>query len=247
VSDLLSGYDNRTGRPPGRFVSALGLVLTGIAAVRRTADPLADTWHERNREALQSPGAGRRWIVLGDSMMQGVGASSIDAGLVGQLHDRLLAQGFPLSVINLSATGARVPDVLDQQVPVMQSLPPAEGAPDLVTVLAGSNDLFGGRAHRRGLPDAMARLVQVLPRGAVVCTLPQPRAAARAANVHLDEAARRGQLRLVDLRVSGPRSWRGKLAADRFHPNDAGYAGMADAFEPVLLETLREDPVDATG
>ena len=108
-------------------------------------------------------------------------ASSIDAGLVGQLHDRLLAQGFPLTVVNLSATGARVPDVLDQQVPVMKSLPPTKGAPDLVTVLAGSNDLFGGRTRRRDLPDAMARLVEVLPRGAVVCTLPQPRAAARAA------------------------------------------------------------------
>lgn len=239
MDDLLSGYDNRTGRPPGRFVSALGVVLRGISAVRRTADPLADAWQQRNREALASPCTERRWILLGDSMLQSVGASSIDAGLVGQLHDRLSAQGFPLTVINLSATGARVPDVLDQQVPVMQSLPPATGAPDLVTVLVGSNDLFGGKAHSRVLPEAMRRLVEVLPRGAVICTLPQPRAAARAANVHLDEAARLGHLRLVDLRVDGPRSWRGKLAADRFHPNDAGYAGMADAFEPVLLDALR--------
>lgn len=245
MSDLFAGYDNRTGRPPGRFVSTLGLLLRGISAVRRTADPLADTWHQRNLEALASPDGARRWIVLGDSMMQGVGASSIDTGLVGQLHDRLSAQGFPLTVVNLSATGARVPDVLEQQVPVMRSLPPATGAPDLVTVLVGSNDLFGGGVHRRGLPDAMGRLVAVLPRGAVVCTLPQPRAAARAANAHLDDAAREGHLRLVDLRVSGPRSWRGKLAADHFHPNDAGYAGMADAFEPVLLRALREDPVDA--
>jgi hypothetical protein len=112
-------------------------------------------------------------------------------------------------------------------------------------VLVGSNDLFGGKVHSRALPDAMRRLVEVLPRGAVVCTLPQPRAAARAANAHLDEAARQGHLRLVDLRVSGPKSWRGKLAADRFHPNDAGYAGMADAFEPVLLEALHEDAQDA--
>jgi lysophospholipase L1-like esterase len=238
VTDLYSDYDNRTGRPPGRFVSALGVVLPGISAVRRTADPLADAWRQRNLEALTSPSSRRRWILLGDSMLQSVGASTIDTGLVGQLHDRLAAQGFPLTVINLSATGARVPDVLDQQVPVMRSLPAAQGAPDLVTVLAGSNDLFGGGVHRRELSAAMARLVEVLPRGSVVCTLPQPRAAARAANVHLDEAARAGHLRLVDLRVHGPRSWRGKLAADRFHPNDAGYAGMADAFEPVLLDAL---------
>jgi lysophospholipase L1-like esterase len=245
VSDLVSDYDNRTGRPPGRFVTALGVVLPGIAAVRRTADPLAETWRQRNREALQSQGSNRRWIVLGDSMMQSVGASSIDAGLVGQLHDRLVAQGFPLEIVNLSATGARVPDVLAQQVPVMEALSAPTAGPDLVSVLVGSNDLFGGGVHRRELPDAMRRLVAVLPRGSVVCTLPQPRAAARAANVHLDAAARDGHLHLVDLRVSGPRSWRGKLAADRFHPNDAGYSGMADAFEPVLLEALRERSADA--
>lgn len=27
---------------------------------------------------------------------------------------------------------------------------------------------------------------------------------------------------MVDLRVTGPTSWRGRLAGDFFHPNDAG-------------------------
>jgi lysophospholipase L1-like esterase len=35
---------------------------------------------------------------------------------------------------------------------------------------------------------------------------------------------------MVDMRRSGPPSWRGKLAEDHFHPNNAGYAGIADAF-----------------
>lgn len=237
MTDPFATYDNRTGRPPGRFVSALGVVLPGIAAVRRQADPYADIWRDRNREAVSA--AGQRWIVLGDSMMQGVGATSPDDGLVGQLQRRLARHGHPLTVVNLSATGARVPDVIDQQVPVMQALSSPAETPDLVTVLVGSNDLFGGGRHRAGLPDAMGRLVDLLPRDSVVCTLPQPRAAARAANVHLDEAAGDGRLRLVDLRVNGPKSWKGKLAADFFHPNDAGYAAMADAFEPVLLAALR--------
>lgn len=207
--------------------------------MRDQSDPYADDWTARNRTALAGP-TGRRWIVLGDSMVLGVGASSLDAGLVGQLAERLRTRGHPLVVVNLSANGARVQDVVEQQVPVMQALPrPAPDAgPDLVTVLVGSNDLFGGREHRAALPGQMARLVGLLPRDAVVCTLPQPRDAARRANAHLDRAAEEGHLRLVDLRVTGPRSWRGKLAADRFHPNDAGYAAMADAIEPVLLETL---------
>ena len=111
-----------------------------------------------------------------------------------------------------------------------------------MTVVAGSNDLFGGREHKSALPDLMRRLVELLPRGAVVATLPQPAAAATAANRHLDAAARRGDVRLVDLRTSGPTSWKGMLAADFFHPTDRGYAAMADAFEPVLRAALEEHP-----
>ena len=43
---------------------------------------------------------------------------------------------------------------------------------------------------------------------------------------------------MLDLRVSGPTSWRGRLAADHFHPNDAGYSAMADAIEPTLRAVL---------
>ncbi|GAA4692474.1 SGNH/GDSL hydrolase family protein [Nocardioides nanhaiensis] len=241
MSDLDLPYDNRTGRGPGRVVRALGLVVPGINRVRAQAEPYADEWSARNREALGMPG--RRWIALGDSMSQGVGASSPDAGLVGLLAGRLADAGHELRVVNLSATGARVSDLVEQQVPVMQALPPSDPAagPDLVTVVAGSNDLFGGRQHSSALPDLMRRLVGLLPRGAVVATLPQPSAAAREANTHLDDAARHGHVRLVDLRTSGPTSWKGMLAPDFFHPNDRGYAAMAEAFEPVLLAALQED------
>lgn len=240
VPDPLQGYDNLTGRPPGRSVRALGRVLPGVARVRAQAEPYAATWHDRNLAVLAGPQTTRRWVVLGDSLSQGVGASGPDAGLVGVLHDRLAARGHPLAVLNLSATGARVADVLDQQLPVLERLPPATVAPDLVTVLVGSNDLFGGRSRSRALPDAMGRLVSRLPSGAVVATLPQPPEPARLANAAIDAAVAEGRLRTVDLRTSGPDSWRGRLAADFFHPNDAGYAAMADAFEPVLLDVLRE-------
>lgn len=247
MSDL--AYDNRTGRPPGRVVRALGRVLPGVAQVQRQVEPYADHWAAANRATLASPSGRRRWVVLGDSMSVGVGASSPGAGWVGQLHERLRGAGHDLEVLNLAATGARVPDVVEQQLPALAALGSAglgsaRPQPDLVTVLIGSNDLFGGRAHRDGLGSSMSRLVTLLPRGAVVSTLPQPRAAARAANVHLEEGAARGRLRLVDLRVDGPATWRGRLAPDRFHPNDAGYAALADAFEPVVLRALEDSDAD---
>jgi lysophospholipase L1-like esterase len=173
-------------------------------------------------------------------MAQGVGASAWDAGWVDQLRVRLAHHGHPLVVVNLSATGARTADVVDQQLPVLRDLPPAVGtaAPDLVTVLVGSNDLFAGGGHRERLPDEFARMVGALPRGSVVATLPQPRTAARRANRHVQDAAGRGHVVMVDMRADGPTSWRGRLARDFFHPNDAGYAELARAFEPYALRTL---------
>ena len=219
------------------MMRALGVV----PRVRRVCDqvePYADAWLEQSRRSLRTPA--RRWVVLGDSMSQGIGASAHDRGWVGQLADRLRADGHELSVVNLSATGARTPDVLAQQLPLLEELPsPAPGSPaPLVTALVGSNDLFGGRASRAALPGAMAELADRLPPGAVVATLPQPARAAGLANRPLRAAEASGRLRVVDMRAAGPSSWRGRLASDLFHPNDAGYAAIADALEPAVRAAL---------
>ena len=231
-------YANVTGRRPGVGVRLLGSVLPGVRSVQAQAGPYAAAWHAHNDRALTTPG--RRWVVLGDSMSQGLGASSWDAGWVDQLARWLADDGHPLVVVNLSATGARTADVVDQQLPVLEALPPARGtqAPDLVTVLVGSNDLFAGAHARRRLPDDYARLVGRLPRAAVVASLPQPRSAARAANAHVERAAAAGHLELLDMRSEGPTSWRGRLASDFFHPNDAGYTEIARAFHPHVLRVL---------
>ena len=227
-------YDNRTGRRPGCVIRAMSAVLPGVADVRSQVDPYASAWRAHNVDTLPRPG--RRWVVLGDSMSQSIGASAYDAGWVGQLAARLATTGHDLRVVNLSATGARVTDLLSQQLPALDQLGSRDD--DLVTVLAGSNDLFGGRAGRTRLPEAFAELVDRVPPGSVVATLPQPTGAAGRANQHVERAARAGTIVMADLRVTGPRSWRGRLAGDFFHPNDAGYAAIATAFEPTLGEVL---------
>lgn len=227
-------YDNRTGRGPGRAVRVLGAVVPGVARVWSQVEPYADAWRAHNLAALDQPG--RRWVVLGDSMSVGIGATSYDAGWVGQLARRLADDGTDLRVVNLAATGAGVPDVLDQQLPALERLGTRED--DLVTVLVGSNDLFGRREKRDRLPDGFAALVERVPVGSVVATLPQPSAAAERANTHVERAAAAGRVAMVDLRVTGPSSWKGRLASDFFHPNDAGYAAIAGAFEPTVRARL---------
>ena len=222
-------YDNRTGRGPGRVIRTLGVALPGVRRVWSQVEPYADAWRAHNLRVLDQEGP--RWIVLGDSMSQGIGASAYDEGWVGQLADQMPVRD--LRVVNLSATGARIRDLIDQQLPAYDALGPRPS--DLVTVLIGSNDLFAGRSLREALPDAFGELLERLPVGAVVATLPQPRAAASGANAHIERAVARDHVRVVDLRSSGPTSWRGKLAEDFFHPNDAGYAAIAGAFAPVVV------------
>ncbi len=60
--------------------------------------------------------------------------------------------------------------------------------------------------------------------------MPQPRRAALAVNeIILAAQAERG-FGVVDMRATAFSSWRGRLAEDHFHPNDAGYQAIADAF-----------------
>jgi hypothetical protein len=43
-------------------------------------------------------------------------------------------------------------------------------------------------------------------------------------------------LRVADVTALGSRGWRGRLAADHWHPNEVGYAAIADVFEPFVRE-----------
>lgn len=234
MTEAAFDYANLTGRSPGQFVTALGRVLPGVASVQRQVAPYAQAWRSANLAALV--GTGRRWIVLGDSMSQGIGAASPFGGWVNQVQAAASGRGVDLDVVNLSASGALVSDVLAQQVPAWRALDPRpDAAPDVVTVVVGSNDLMNGR-HRDGLPQAFASLLEQLPAGAIVATLPQPRRAAAAVNEHIAAARVQRGIRVLDMRRDGPASWKGKLAEDHFHPNERGYRAIAEAFLPYVLE-----------
>src|SRR6478736_4323237 len=137
----------------------------------------------------------------------------------GQLRERLIVRGWDHRIVNLGVNGARVEDVLDRQLPALESLATDGQTPTLVTVVIGSNDVVM-RRHRRGLVERFAAMLDRLPEGALVSNLPNPHREARAVDAMLRARADAGHLVLVDMRRDGPRSWRGRLASDKFHPND---------------------------
>lgn len=219
-------YANVTGRRPGSFLRVAGRVLPGIRRVQEQAAPYARAWHESNNQAVA--GSGRLWVALGDSMTLGMGADAYDQGWVGQLAQRMRDAGDPVRVLNLAASGARVCDVLDQQLPALDTL---GVQPDLVTVLIGSNDLLG-RRHRPALPDRFSRLLDRLPERSIVGNLPNPTRTVAELNAILGSRVAVGRLALADMRHIT--SWRGKLATDYFHPNNSGHAMIADQFEQAM-------------
>lgn len=229
---LTLDYSNHSDRPTGRFLTALGRVSPGVRSVQQQVGPYADWWEHANREAVD--GDAPLWVAIGDSMTLGIGASAPDRGMVGQLSERLTASGWRHGVVNLGVNGARVQDVLDRQVPVLARLADAGRTVGLVTVVVGSNDVVLAR-HRAGLVPRFRMLLSALPPRAVVANLPNPRREAREIDALIRQRAKSADLVLADMRDEGPRSWRGRLAGDLFHPNDRGYADMATVLESSLL------------
>ena len=173
------------------------------------------------------------YVALGDSIAQGIGASGPERGCVGLAAERLrAATGRPVQVINLSRTGARVRDVVAEQLPRLSGL-----SPDVVTVAMGANDIRHYDAARfRADVDA---LVAGLPPQTVVGDIPwfmhggtgrksgeaAAYVAARAADANLAVAGMHRAMRA--------RGWRAMLtdfAADWFHPNDRGHRLWAGTF-----------------
>lgn len=224
-------YSNLSGRPPGPIVSALAKVSSGVRSVQEQVEPYAHAWEQHNRAVVAADvTSGRRWwAVLGDSMSQGIGASAHDQGWVGRLAPQV---GLP--VVNLSFNGARIGDVLDRQLPAMEDLGVRNRNPAaLVTLMIGNNDMLS-RRWRKEIPRAMRDLLHRVPRGTVVATQPGAQGSALTVNEAIDEVAATGRIRVAEFRVPQMRSWRGWVAADRFHPNDAGYAAMAEVLSNAL-------------
>jgi lysophospholipase L1-like esterase len=231
LEDEAFAFSNLTGRPSGPVIRALGTVLPGVAAVQRQVEPYAAAWRQANLTALA--GTHPRWVALGDSMTQGIGASDPTQGWVNQLTRRLPE---PVDVINLSQSGGRVEDLIELQLPAWRALPPAPQG-EILTVLIGSNDVMSPR-HRSLLPEAFTELLELLPAGTILCAIPSPALAAKQANEIVRAADAAGQIRGVYPAGFDPGAWRGRLAADRFHPNDAGYTIIADLFADAVSAAL---------
>jgi lysophospholipase L1-like esterase len=196
-----------------------------------------------------------RFVVLGDSTAVGVGAGEPRRAYPTLLAQRLAARGRRVELTVFGASGARVEDVLTEQVPRAEQI-----APDLVFVGIGANDAIHVTALdsiRGNISEAIQRLKSV-GAAVVVAGAPDMRAAAwheplrslagwrgqQVADV-IEAAARASEVDVVELaEKTGPffaADPEAHYADDDFHPGPGGYRRWADAIYPQLERALAEE------
>lgn len=217
-------YDNRNPRSPTVVGRALRLI-PGVRHVASQTAPYAQWWREQNLATLAAPDGPPLWVVLGDSMSQGIGASDVLEGWVPRVARELDARGMPVRVLNLSFSGARTAEVAELQLPAF--LATGQQAA-VVSVMIGSNDLVR-RSLREALPQRYEELLAQLPDGTLFATWPSGGLAPYRRFVEQHAGVVPVPLRMAP----------GGIAEDRYHPNDQSYAAMADGFIEPLAAAVR--------
>lgn len=217
---------------PGRVVRLLSGALPGVRAVAEHIERYGAEWDRRSRAALA--GDAPLWFALGDSTAQGIGAETLDEAYVARLSRVRPLPLHDVGLVNVSVSGARVRDVLRDQLPLLEA---HRARVALVTCTIGSNDLLRTPNARRTtsalreLFDALTGLpvvaVATLPIGAVSVS-------GRLVNGMIRREATAHGFAVADVAARYRAPTRDKLATDRFHPNGAGYADWADAFVDAL-------------
>jgi acyl-CoA thioesterase I len=214
----------------------LAVVLMATACVGGRPDPARMLPLDRREPVL--------YVALGDSTVEGIGATRQGADYVSRLHARLHEVYPRASVVNLGVGGATSADVRAGQLQRAVQL-----RPHLVTLSIGPNDITGQVSvaeYERNVDTIFRRLIEETSAVVVVNLLPDlavtPRFRGRETastvggltvqfNSALGRVARLYGVEIVDLyrpsRAEIPR--RPELvAADGYHPSDLGYERWAE-------------------
>lgn len=187
-----------------------------------------------------------RFVAIGDSLTQGSGDVYPDGRLRGfadMLAHAVRGAGTHVTYANLARPSVRTAEVLRHQAPQAVSF-----QPDLVTAIAGVNDVIAVSFAADRVADQLDAMFGALRAGApaaciATATLPDLshlsgvarvwRGRVQALNAAIRRTAAGHGVLVVDLERMTPLS-REDLALDRVHPSPLGHRHVARAFAAAL-------------
>lgn len=219
--------------------------VDGVRRVRGSVGQLRDHWADLAAHQDREDPATFRYVALGDSAAQGVGASAPDRGYVPLVAAGVAERtGRRVNTWNLSVSGAKAADVVERQLPALAEL---GVLPDLLTLDIGGNDVVDRSITTADFLATMADVLAALPPGSFVADVPwfivtpwKGRSEAFTAGLRpMVEAAGHHNVDLMSAaQARGLRYMMTLFAEDAFHPNDRGYAGWAGTFLAAIEPTM---------
>jgi lysophospholipase L1-like esterase len=174
------------------------------------------------------PRTGRTWIAFGDSLTSGYGASD------GNDYPTLLGKRIGIPVLNLGTPGATSQDGLVKVDEVLKA------EPRVVLLCFGGNDTLHGVPHSQTFQNLRDMVNRFQEAGAFVVLIGIRTASVRDKyRAEFKQLAKEKQVFYVPNILEGvlgdPR-----LMSDYVHPNDQGYALIAERLETALTPLLPE-------
>lgn len=213
------------------FLCVILVVILGLVELYTQVARYRNYWQRQNATVEKV-----EYVALGDSAAQGLGATHPSKGYVG-----VIAKELGVKPINLSKSGAKIEDVLQDQLPQLEKLQLTDET--VITIEIGANDIVSGFDPAK-FEAEMGELMDRLPKQAVISDMPyfgSSRYRAKEVNVKVANeimyrlANERGFI-LASLyertrQNGGPKIF----AVDWFHPSNLSYR---DNWAHVFLERI---------
>jgi lysophospholipase L1-like esterase len=195
------------------FVAGLGL---GLFFITRSAPTYTNF----------PPATGKTWVAFGDSLTAGLGAA--DGADYPSVLGKLL--GWP--ILNFGTPGATTQDGLGKIPDVLKV------DPKVVLLCFGGNDTLNGVPHDQTFQNLSQIIDQFHQAGAFVVLIGIRSASVRDKYAaEFKKLARQKKVLYVPNILSGVLGRPG-LMSDYVHPNEQGYAAIADRLERILRPLL---------
>jgi len=228
---------------PGSW-SSLGAVLmaTIVVGCAGPTTPLSGAGPAA-RELPRDPSRRVLYVALGDSTVQGEGATGPAGTYVSHLGERLRSVYPAAREVNLGAGGATARDVVRTQLGRTVVL-----RPDLVTLSVGPNDITRERTpqqYERDIETILRTLTTRTTAAVVVNLIPELAVTPRFKGRDIEASLRDRVLRFNEALLRQARAYRAEMvdlyeasrrevpqrpeliSADGYHPSDLGYARWA--------------------